>query len=167
MNRRLQLALVLVLAMTLSLAYLVAPASAEGATQISGVAYFPGPGACDDAVTGNDFALDLTGDLGGCLYVFVETAQCSPSGVYVETGTELYVGSGSEGDDGTFTTAYRFEAKYTDCANLVGEIHGRCQHPIVKRSGTGDYEDVTGRIDFKDDIAAENFPYRGHLRWLD
>lgn len=148
----------------------VAAASAGGATQISGVAFFAEPGECEDAVTGPagqapDFALNMTGDLEGCHYVFVETFDCSPSGTYVETGTEIYVGSGSEGDNGTFRTTYRFTAKYEDCANLIGELHGRCQHPIVAASGTEDYEGVTGRLDFKDDIASGNFPYRGHLRW--
>jgi hypothetical protein len=101
----------------------------------------------------------MTGDLEGCLYTFVESAKCSPSGVYLETGTETFVGQG-----GTFRTTYRFEAKYQDCANLAVEIHGRCQHPIIAGSGTGPFEGVTGRLDFKDDIEAGNFPYRGHLK---
>ena len=45
------------------------------------------------------------------------------------------------------------------------EIFGRCQHPIVAGSGTGVFEGVTGRLDFKDDIAAGNFPYRGHFKF--
>ena len=149
---------------------LVASASAAGATQISGVAFPAASGECEAAVTGPngqapDFALNMTGDLDGCHYIFVETFECSPSGTYVETGTELYVGSGQEGDDGTFRTTYKFTAKFEDCANLGGEIFGRCQHPIAAGTGTGDFEGVTGRLDFKDDISAGNFPYRGHLRW--
>ena len=143
------------------------PALAEGATQISGVAFFDTRGACDDPEgDGADYALIMTGDLEGCLYTFVETAQSSPSGTYRETGRELFVGSfdGSEGT-GTFETTYRFEAKYEDVANLAGEIFGRCQHPIVEGSGTGIFEGVTGRLDFKDDVEAGNFPYRGHLRY--
>ncbi|MFN2202902.1 MAG: hypothetical protein ACK2UO_17010, partial [Caldilineaceae bacterium] len=60
---------------------------------------------------------------------------------------------------------YRFSAKYEDCTNLVNEIVGRCQHPIIANSGEGAFEDVTGRIDFKDDIEAGDFPYRGHLQY--
>ena len=63
-----------------------------------------------------------------------------------------------------YKTTCTFEAKYQDCANLGGEIFGRCQHPIVPGSGTDIYEGVTGRLDFKDNIEAGNFPYRGHLR---
>jgi hypothetical protein len=149
---------------------LVASASAQGATQISGIAYFAEPGECEDEVTGPngqapDFALNMTGDLDGCHYVFVETFNCSPSGTYKETGTEIYVGGGGEGDEGTFSTTYRFTAKFEDCANVSGEIFGRCEHPIAAASGTGDYEGVHGRLDFKDEIATGNFPYRGHLRW--
>lgn len=141
------------------------PALADGATQISGVGFFAEPGECTDSEgDGSDFALTLTGDLEGCHYVFVETAECSPSGTYVETGTEISVGR-YNGEAGTFRTTYLFTAKYEDCPNLVGEIVGRCQHPIIAGSGTGVFAGVSGRLDFKDDIAAGNFPYRGHLRW--
>ena len=106
----------------------------------------------------------MTGDLEGCLYTFVETAESSPSGTYRETGTEPFVGS-YLGGAGTFETTYRFEAKYEDVANLAGEIFGRCQHPIVEGSGTGIFEGVSGRLDFKDDVETGNFLYRGHLRF--
>jgi len=138
-------------------------ALAGGATQISGIGYVPGSNECTDLPPGYDFATKMTGDLEGCVYTSVETSVCSPSGVYRETGHELFVGQGGGND--TFGTTYQFEAKYQDCANLVGEIVGRCEHPIVEGSGTGVYEGVTGRLDFKDDIEAGNFPYRGHLQW--
>ena len=139
------------------------PALADGATQISGVAFYDDDVpdvTCDDPEgAGADYALVMTGDLEeGCLYAFVETAVSSPSGTYRETGTETFVASDGSG---TFETTYRFEAKF----GLAGEIFGRCQHPIVEGSGTGIYEGVSGRIDMKDDIEAGNFPYRGHLRW--
>jgi hypothetical protein len=138
------------------------PALAEGATQISGVAVLDEADECDSGSVGADFALIMDGDLEGCLYTFVETQESSPSGTYRETGTELFIASNGAG---TFETTYRFEAKYEDVANLSGEIFGRCQHPIVEGSGTGIYEGVTGRLFFKDDVEAGNFPYRGHLLW--
>jgi hypothetical protein len=137
------------------------PALAEGATQISGVAVLDEADECDSGSVGADFALIMDGDLQGCLYTFVESAESSPSGTYRETGTELFVASNGAG---TFETTYRFEAKYEDVDNLSGEIFGRCQHPIVEGSGTGIFEGVTGRLDLKDDVEAGNFPYRGHLR---
>src|ERR687897_2927059 len=141
------------------------PALAEGATQISGIGFFADTGECEDPAGADaDYALIMTGDLeGGCLYTFIETAESSPSGTYRETGTELFVGSTSEGA-GTFATTYRFEAKYEDVTDPATEIFGRCQHPIVEGSGTGIFEGVTGRLDLKDDIEAGNLPYRGHLR---
>lgn len=140
-------------------------ASANGAAQISGIGSFPGEGECTDAPAyGADFANIMEGDLEGCLYVFVETFNGSPSGTYRETGTEIFVGS-YQGEVGTFMTTYRFEAKFEDLDTLTGEIFGRCQHPIVVGSGTGVFEGVTGRLDFKDDVEAGNFPYRGHLNW--
>jgi hypothetical protein len=103
--------------------------------------------------------------LEGCLYTFVGPHKSSPSGTYRETGTETFVGSYLDKGSGTFETTYRFEAKYEDVDNLVGEQFGRCQHSIVEGSGTGIFEGVTGRIDFKDDVEAGNFPYRGHLQY--
>ena len=138
------------------------PVLAEEATQISGVAFFDEEDVCDSGSKVADFALIMTGDLEGCLYTFVETAESSPSGTYRETGTELFVAS-----DGvsTFETNYRFEAKYEDVENLSGEIFGRCQHPIVEGSGTGIFEGVSGQLFFKDDVEAGTFPYRGHLQY--
>ncbi len=141
------------------------PALAEGATQISGVASFDEaePPVCAP-VPGYDYALVMTGDLEGCLYTDVRTAESSPSGTYRETGTELFVGSWGD-ETGTFETTYRFEAKYEDVDTLTGEIFGRCQHPIVEGSGTGIFAGVTGIVFFKDDVEAGNLPYRGHLRY--
>jgi hypothetical protein len=141
-----------------------APVLAQGATPIAGIGFFADPSECTDPEgNSSNFALRMTGDLEGCLYVFVETAACSPSGTYRETGTEGFVGQ-YNGEAGTFKTTYKFEAKYQDCPNLGGEIVGRCQHPIVAGSGEGIFEGATGQFDFKDDIEAGNFPYRGHLR---
>ncbi len=138
---------------------------AGGETQISGVGYVAETGECNDLQgQGADFVVKMTGDLEGCLYTFVEDFECSPSGTYREQGRELFVGT-YKGETGTFRTTYKFEAKYEDCPKLVGEIFGRCQHPIVGGSGEGVFKGVTGRIDFKDDIAAGNYPYRGHLRF--
>ena len=148
-------------------------ASAAGATQISGIGYVPEEGECTDNVTNEagqpyDFATRLEGDLVGCQYVFVTSYACSPSGTYREAGTEIYVIDGPYGQ-GTFSTTYFFRGKFEGCSpdgGFVGaEIMGFCQHPIVAGSGTGDYEGVTGRLHFKDDVAAGNFPYTGHLKW--
>ena len=135
-----------------------------GATQFSGIGFYAEPGACNDPEgQGSDYVLTMTGDLQGCHYVFVETATCSPGGAYSETGTETFVGL-YNGAPGTFRTTYLFTATYSDCANLLGEIAGRCQHPIVAGSGEGVFEGVTGRFDMQDDIEAGSFPYRGHFR---
>jgi hypothetical protein len=147
------------------------PAFAGGATQISGDAVFdavpPETPVCpieDTAYADADYALVMTGDLVGCLYTFVGPHKSSPSGTYRETGTETFVGS-YLGKPGTFETTYRFEAKYEDVDNLVGEQFGRCQHPIVEGSGTGIFEGVSGRLDFKDEVESGTFLYRGHLRY--
>ena len=140
------------------------PVFTRGATQISGIGFFAEPGQCNDPEgQGSDYVLIMAGDLEGCHYVFVETARCSAGGAYSETGTETFVGL-YNGAPGTFKTTYLFTAKYRDCANLLGEIAGRCQHPLIAGSGEGVFEGVTGRIDMKDDVETGNFPYRGHFR---
>jgi hypothetical protein len=136
-----------------------------GATQISGIGFYAGPGECNDPEgQGSSYDLLMTGDLEGCHYDFIETNSCSAGGTYKETGTETFVGA-YNGASGTFRTSYLFTGKFADCANVTGEIFGRCQHPIVAGSGEGVFEGVTGRLDMKDDIEAGNFPYRGHFRW--
>lgn len=142
--------------------------NARGAKQVSGVGFYAATGECEPLIEGSAYAVKMTGALEGCLYVFINDFECSPSGTYRETGREYFVGT-YNGKTGTFWTTYRFEAKYEGCsangAPLGAEIFGRCQHPIVDGSGEGVFEGVAGRLDLKDDIEAGNFPYRGHLRF--
>ena len=141
-------------------------ANESGATQISGLGFFVQTGECTSPLgQGATFAITMTGDLAGCLYVFIDEFDCSPSGTYREKGREHFVGT-YNGETGTFWTGYKFEGKYEGCsegAAVGAEIFGRCQHPIVEGSGDGVFEGVTGRLNFKDDIEAGNFPYTGHL----
>ena len=139
--------------------------SNNGALQIAGIGYFAEGADCIYPEGSEEplFALRLTGDLEGCLFVFPEEYDCSPSGTYLEAGREHFIGT-YQGTPGEFWTNYRFEAKYEDCANLTGEIFGRCQHPLVKGSGQGAFAGLEGRLDFKDDIEEVNFPYRGHFK---
>jgi hypothetical protein len=139
----------------------------SGATQISGSGFYATSGECSSINPPSDFALRMTGDLTGCLYVFIDDYECSPSGTYREEGREYFVGT-YNGQAGTFWTAYKFEARYEGCDNgapVGAEIFGRCQHPITESSGTGVFNGVSGQLNFKDDIEAGNFPYTGHLRW--
>lgn len=139
------------------------------ATQLSGVGYFDATDECNAAGQDATYSLNMTGDLEGCLYTFVDDFECSPSGTYREIGREYFVGT-YKGVSGTFWTTYKFEAKYQDCAPdgsfLGAEIKGRCQHPIVE--GTGVFEGVTGRLDMKDVLEADQikYVYRGHLTGL-
>jgi hypothetical protein len=137
-----------------------------GAIQISGVGFYATTGECDYENQGAAYAIRMTGDLEGCLYAFIDEFECSPSGTYREEGREYFVGM-YKGQSGTFWTTYKFEARYEGCDGgpLGAEIFGRCQHPIVAGSGTGVFGGVTGQLNFKDDIEAGNFPYRGHLRF--
>ena len=138
----------------------------EGATQISGIGFYATAGECDYETQGAVYAIRMTGDFEGCLYAFIDEYECSPSGTYREAGREYFVGT-YNGQSGTFWTTYKFEARYEDCDGgpLGAEIFGRCQHPIVAGSGTGVFNGVSGQLNFKDDIEAGNFPYRGHLQF--
>ncbi len=139
-----------------------------GAKQVSGVGFLATDVECDSPGQGATFAVRMTGQLEGCLFVFIEAVECSPSGTYREVGKEYFVGT-YNGEAGTFWTSYKFEAKFEGCADdgsyLGAEIFGRCQHPVINGSGDGVFEGVTGRLDMKDDIAAGNYPYRGHFKF--
>jgi len=143
-------------------------AKGTGASQVDGVGFLAEASECDAASLGAAYALKLTGDLEGCFYIFIDEFECSPSGTYREVGRDYFVGT-YKGESGSFWTTYKFESKYEGC-NPDGtpaglEIFGRCQHPITNGTGEGVFAGVTGRLDFIDDIAAGDFPYRGHFRY--
>ncbi len=144
------------------------PAGA-GTTQISGTATFDDPGdLCPDAPPPEFDSFDsypplvMDGDLQGCWYTRIESSKDNgaPSGIYLETGSELFVPF--EDPDSNFTTTYKFESKWDPDVSTGVELKGRCQHPIV--AGSGDFAGVTGRVDFKDVVADGTFVYRGHLK---
>lgn len=133
--------------------------------QLSGRAFVDTAGACPEPPAGyDDFSpIVMTGSLTGCWYTKILTSKQMSSGVYLETGQELFVGSLNGGGAGTFGTTYRFESKWDPDAAIPTEIRGRCQHPIVAGSGTG-FEGATGRVDFKDIIGDPvTYEYRGHI----
>ena len=165
LRTQLQRLALLIIVLASSLLGVAAPAQAAGG-QIDGTAYFelPSGEVCDAAPDDFDSypALVMEGDLEGCWYTNVESVKTTPSGVYLEVGQELFVGTLNDGKVGSFTTTYRFEAKYAPDGS---ELFGRCQHPLVAGSGTGGFAGATGRVDFKDIIGDPVvFVYRGHIR---
>ena len=157
-----------------------------GATQISGegvivavgddetpafTAACPDPGG--DYSDFDDLTISLTeGNLRGCWYTLIEDTKYSPNEdaepfVYQERGREVFIGELWDGDEkvgeGTFETTYKFTGKYAD-VSFLEEIHGRCQHPLVNGTGTGVFENATGRVDFKDDVETGILNYRGHIK---
>jgi hypothetical protein len=145
------------------------PAVSAGTTQIGGTGSFDPLGTtCGPPPTGYEAftsypALVLEGDLDGCWYTEVLAAidLGAPSGVYLETGRELFVGSVDGGPAGWFETTYRFESRWDPSVAGGVEVVGRCQHPIVAAGGglTG----ADGRLDFKDVVSDGTYVYRGHI----
>ena len=165
MHTKIQRLVLLVMLVGGLLIALSAPANAA-TNQISGVAVFDTTGECSPPPTGyEDFTQVMTGSLAGCWYTNIETQKDNgaPSGVYIESGKEIFVGSLNGGPEGTFATTYKFESKWDPDVKTGSEVHGRCQHPIVAGSGTGGFEGVTGRVDFKDEVTTGQFFYRGHI----
>ena len=72
---------------------LMAPATAAGTTQIGGDAVFDTT-VCNSPPAGftSYDGLRLTGSLEGCLYTGIVDSQVTPSGGYIETGHEMFVG---------------------------------------------------------------------------
>jgi len=134
----------------------VAPVgAAPGNTQVSGQTNF---NECSDMDA--DYAFAIQGDLDGCVYGFITKALFHEgSGTYQEWADEVFIGSW--GDlEGTFELTEFYTAKFTESFDLV---FARCKHPIKTGTGTGDFEGITGRLDFKDDVSTGIAYYTGHL----
>lgn len=114
----------------------------------------------------NSDGYEMTGDLVGCWWItdFQSKTDASKHNVRA-TGTELFEGwIGSL--HGTFTTTFQYTAKMDGPWVSSAEIHGRCHHPVVAGSGTGDFIGITGELRFKDvvDVNPPYYPYWGSLR---
>lgn len=139
--------------------------------QISGAGVFDMTGeTCGPPPSGYEDFTDyppivLTGDLDGCWYTNVEASRDNgaPSGVYLEQGREVFVGSVQGGPVGTFETTYRFESRWDPDVSSGPEVFGRCQHPIVAGTGTAGLSGATGRLNFRDIVADGSYTYSGHV----
>jgi hypothetical protein len=141
-----------------------AASAGSGAVQIGGIGRLDSGQVCDRGVEEVFSPLVMTGDLNGCWYTDSFTGTSRPSGAYQETGAETFIGCLADGTTcGTFSTTYQFHAKFAPDGS---EIFGRCQHPIVPGSGTEGFTGISGRVDFKDDVDAGLFNYRGHLKGI-
>ena len=157
----------------------VALASGDRNHAISGNSTFSDCGAA-----GSDFALLMTGDLKGCLSIFVQDYSCKELGDfahYREYGREAFVGTW-RGRNGRFATDYTVDAAYATgfCQSLDYslELSGSCIHHINGRSGVfADAEgvftlfdvitNVTGNPvtgEFMAGSGANNFLYYGLIR---
>ena len=82
--------------------------------QLSGTAVYDFDGSiCPAPPSGYaDFVsypgLVLSGSLQGCWYTKVDASRTTPSGVYLETGREVFIGSLNGGPIGVFATTYKF-----------------------------------------------------------
>ena len=129
------------------------PASAAGATQVSGTIV-----GFDCTELEADYAFRIDGNLEGCVYGTITEARSHLSGTYQEVADEIFIGT-YNGQAGTFEMTEFYTEKRID-----GVLEfARCKHPIVTGSGTGVFEGVTGRLDFKDDVVAGTSEYKGHL----
>jgi hypothetical protein len=138
-------------------------------TQVSGLFTLDTSSTCAEPPGGfnDDFTFVVTGDLGGCWYTDVVRSRDfgPPTGLYLETGRDLFVGQVRGGPEGTFLTTYSFESRWDPSYTAGGtEIWGRCQHLITRSTGTGGLHDVTGII-ARTDIASDGSigRYRGSI----
>ena len=144
-------------------------AAAARTNQISGTAVFDAAACAAPPAGYEDFVdypgLRLSGSLEGCWYTKIDASKNNgpPSGIYLESGREVFVGSLNGGPTGVFATTYKFESKWDPSVSSGVELRGRCQHPIVRGSGTGAFAGATGRLDFKDIVVDGSYVYRGHI----
>lgn len=134
---------------------------------------------------GSDFAILLTGDLEGCLSIFIEGYRCKELedyDLYLENGREVFVGT-FHGKSGRFRTTYTIDAAYAKgfCQSFDPslQVGGGCDHEI--NGGSRIFRDAEGLIKFIDVVAnvtgdpltgefmygtgANNFLYYGRIRF--
>ena len=157
--------LCLLLLVTGLMVVFVPPASAASTTLISGLGYYD-TARCQPVEGYGDYdPIRMTGDLDGCWYTKILSQDYqSLTGMYRESGEEIFFGSFAGGTTGSFTTTYKFWGKLDPIT--FAEIKGRCAHPIVEGGGADGLVGVSGRISFKDDVqpSGTTFPYRGKIR---
>ena len=107
----------------------------------------------------------LVGSLNGCWYTKVDTVKDhgAPSGGYLESGREVFVGSLNGGPVGLFTTTYKFQSKWDPDVSTGSEVWGRCEHPIVRGSGTDGFAGAVAASTSGTSVADGSYVYRGHI----
>jgi hypothetical protein len=154
-------------------------ASGDRSYAISGNSTFS-----DCGIDGSDVAVLMTGDLQGCLSIFVQGYTCKERNGfdhYTERGREVYVGAW-RGKHGRFATTYTVNAAYASgfCQSFDFslQLSGSCTHKIDGRSGV--FADAEGRFTMFDVVTnvtgdpvtgafapgtgANNFVYSGYIR---
>ena len=158
----------------------VALATGGSSTVISGNSTFS-----DCGKEGSDFALLMTGDLEGCLSIFVQGFTCKERNGfahYTERGREVFVGT-LRGKQGRFVTNYTVDAAYAtgfcQSFDFSLELSGSCIHKIHGRSGVfADAEGVFTLFDVITNVTGDpvtgeftagsggnNFLYAGRVRF--
>ena len=143
-------------------------AAGKGAITVRGDQLIEGADACPETSLGTYL---MKGDLVGCWYTDTfEVVSENPGGGFRASGTEHFVGCVDTDGNGTcdagepygrFNTTFKFSAKYAPTGE---EIHGRCHHPLVSGTGTGDFAGASGGLSFKDIPSEERYPYHGNLK---
>lgn len=131
---------------------------------------------------GADFALDMTGDLDGCLSIFAKSFDCDELNgfaKYTERGKEVFVGTIDGVGSGEFKTKYVVEGIYAqgfcESFDFASQLAGGCDHKV--KGQKGDLRDLRGLIKFYDVVVgipaggigmpgtdgASNFFYEGDL----
>jgi hypothetical protein len=129
------------------------PASASGnGVFVSGNSTFS-----DCGLEGSDLALAMTGDLQGCLSVFVQGFSCRQLGdfdLYSERGQEVFVGT-FRGRQGRFRTTYTVEGAYAkgfcESFDFSVQVAGGCSHKVHGRNGV--FRNAEGLLTFLDVVA--------------
>lgn len=139
-------------------------------------------GTC--GLEGSDFALQMFGDLEGCLSVYVGSFKCEELehfDYYRERGREVFVGT-LRGEEGRFNTRYTFEGVFAkgfcQSFDLSLEVGGGCTHLVRGTSGAFrgafgviKFIDVIGHVsgdpltgEFMPGTGINNLLYTGHIR---
>ncbi len=164
-RKSLRVMVVVALVSATALLGIASPAGAgdsEREIKVSGVGYPGGPGDNGCNEMGADYTIFMTGDIEGCVYGIILSEQYEEeSGEYQSRDHETFIGT-LDGLSGSWEMDEAFWAVFD--TETGDQLSGRCEHPIIEGSGTGDFATADGELRFVDNVENHTAVYFGVVK---
>ncbi len=164
-RKSLRVMAVVALLSTTALFGIASPAGAgdsEREIEVSGVGIPGGPEdyGCDELPA--HYVILMTGDIEGCIYGITLSDQYEEeSGEYQSRDHETFIGT-LDGLSGSWEMDEAYWAVFD--TETGDQLSGRCEHPIIEGSGTGDFATADGELRFVDNVENHTAVYFGVVK---